>query len=335
MKLEDQLRAVLPLKHYSLKTEESYVGWYRRFVLWHGKRHPVEMGAPEVEAFLTHLAVNLSVAATTQNQALNALVFFYREVLKMELEGIAASRAKHSKRLPVVLTQEETTVLMKAMAGDAGMVCRLLYGCGLRVAEALALRVKDVDLRGGKLEVRSGKGGKDRVITLPKSLLQPLKEHVARVQMLHEADRKAGLPGVMLPHALAVKTPGAGASWPWFWLFPSPSVPDDPRSGIRRRHLPGAGAGGEAGEPDQAGHGPYAEALVRHAPDPARGGHPFRAGTARPCGCAHDGDLLPSFAPHAQAALRGACGRLSRGLASAARLPTRQGDARGDHEPAG
>lgn len=236
MKLEEQLKNAIRLKHFSLRTEESYVGWYRRFVLWHGKRHPAEMGAAEVEAFLTHLAVNRGLAAVSQNQALNALVFLYKQVLGIELEGINAKRAKHTKRMPVVLTQEEAGELLKGVRGDAGLVCKLLYGCGLRVAEALALRVKDVDLRGGMLTVRSGKGDKDRVITLPKTLQQPLSEHRARIEQIHRQDRAEGLPGVALPHAFEVKHPAAAESWEWFWMFPAPSPSLDPRSGIHRRH---------------------------------------------------------------------------------------------------
>ncbi len=235
MKLEDQLRAALRFKQYSLRTEESYVGWYRRYVLWHEKRHPSEMGEPEVEAFLTHLAAERSVSAATQNQALNALIFLYRDVLKVELEGINAQRAKHSRRLPVVLTVGEVGELMKGVSGEAGMVCKLLYGCGLRLAEALSLRIKDVDLNGHKLEVRSGKGGKDRVITLPKSLLQPLTEQRARMELLHKSDRNGDLPGVYLPHAMEVKHPAAATSWEWFWMFPS-GLSQDPRSGVVRRH---------------------------------------------------------------------------------------------------
>jgi integron integrase len=236
MKLEDQLRGAIRLKQYSYRTEETYVGWYRRYVLWHGKRHPAEMGVAEVEAFLKHLAVNRGLAAVSQNQALNALLFLYGEVLKIELEGIDAKRAKHQKRLPVVLTTGEVAELMKGVRGAAGLVCKLLYGCGLRVAEALALRIKDVDLNGTKLEVRGGKGDKDRVITLPKSLLQPLAEHRERVELIHQSDRAAGIPGVFLPHAMATKHPAAAASWEWFWMFPSGSLSTDPRSGVVRRH---------------------------------------------------------------------------------------------------
>ena len=235
-KLEEQLRGAIRLKHYSLKTEESYVGWYRRFILWHGKRHPQEMGAAEIEAFLTHLAVNRGVGAVSQNQALNALIFLYREVLKIELDGIDAKRAKHSRRLPIVLATGEVGGLLKAVKGENGLVCKLIYGCGLRIAEALRLRIKDVDLEGGKVEVRAGKGDKDRVVPLPKSLRQPLGEHRARVEQRHAADRKAGLAGVMLPDAMGTRHPAAAESWPWFWLFPGASLSDDPRTGLRRRH---------------------------------------------------------------------------------------------------
>jgi site-specific recombinase XerD len=186
------------------------VRWYKRFVLFHKDvsgqmRHPADMGAPEVEAFLTHLAVNKHVAAATQNQALNALVFLYREVLEMPLEGIDAMRAKRKKNLPVVLAQEEVKALLTGVKGDTGLAIKLLYGCGLRVAEVQKLRIKDVDVKGGKLEVRGGKGDKDRVITLPQSLRQPIEEHLGRVRTLFESDRRAGVPGVHLPHAMAEK----------------------------------------------------------------------------------------------------------------------------------
>ena len=201
-----------------------------------GSGIPEKWASRRSEAFLTHLAVNRGVAAVSQNQALNALVFLYREVLKMEFEGINAKRAKHSRRLPLVLTTEEMAELLKGVKGEAGLVCKLLYGCGLRLAEALALRIKDVDLAGHKVEVRGGKGDKDRVLPLPKSLGQPLAEHRGRVEQMHRADRKGGLPGVMLPHAMGTKHPGVEASWPWFWMFPSESLSVDPRTGVKRRH---------------------------------------------------------------------------------------------------
>lgn len=181
--------------------------------------------------------MNRTVSASTQNQALNGIVFLYKHVLGMEVEEIAAERAKHSKRLPVVLSVEEVRALLGAVSVEpAGLIVRLLYGCGLRVAEALALRIKDVDLLGGKLEVRGGKGDKDRVITLPKSVRPLLAEHRGRVQLWHEADRAAGVPGVELPYAMAEKNPSAGAAWPWFWFFPGRSLSTDPRSGVVRRH---------------------------------------------------------------------------------------------------
>jgi integron integrase len=182
--------------------------------------------------------VNRGVVAGTQNQALDALIFLYREVLKVELEGIDAKRAKRRRHLPTVLTVGEMGELLKAVKGDAGLVCKLLYGCGLRVAEALSLRIKDVDLAGGKVDVREGKGGKDRVIPLPKLLRQPLEEHRGRVELLHQADRRAGVPGVALPGGLEQRPGGLalGESWTWFWMFPSGSLSEDPRSGLRRRH---------------------------------------------------------------------------------------------------
>lgn len=241
LKLEDRLREKMKLKHYSERTAETYVQWYRRYVLFHKGRlgqavHPGEMGAAEIECFLTHLAVNLDLAASSQNQALNALIFLYRTVLDMPVESIDAMRAKRSQHLPVVLTQGEVATLLGAVKGDAGLAIKILYGCGLRVAEVLRLRVKDVDIAGGKLEVREGKGDKCRVLTLPKSLRQPLEEHRGRVKSLFDADRRDGVPGVHLPHAMAVKNPSAATSWPWTWFFPSNRVYKDEGKGLHGRH---------------------------------------------------------------------------------------------------
>jgi integron integrase len=237
MKLEDRIRELLRFKHYSLRTEEAYVGWYRQFVRHHGLRHPQEMGAAEVEAFLTHLAVNRGVVAGTQNQALNALVFLFKDVLGKPFEGVDAMRAQQSRRLPVVLSVEETRKLLMVMTGEEAVMAKLLYGCGLRVMECLRLRVKDVDVSGGKVEVRSGKGDKDRVLTLPKSLAGVLEAQFQRCRVIHEMDRKAGVAGVYLPGAYDRKSPTAGESWPWFWLFPSGNLSTDPRSdGVERRH---------------------------------------------------------------------------------------------------
>ena len=241
LKLEDRLREKMKVKHYSGKTEETYVQWYRRYVLFHKERlgqavHPAEMGAAEIECFLTHLAVNRDLAASSQNQALNALIFLYRTVLDVPVEGIDAMRAKRSQHLPVVLTQEEVASLLGAVKGDAGLAIKILYGCGLRVAEVLRLRVKDVDIAGGKLEVREGKGDKSRVLTLPKKLRPALEEHLGRVKSLFDADRRDGIPGVHLPHAMAVKNPSAATSWPWTWFFPSNRVTNDEAKELHGRH---------------------------------------------------------------------------------------------------
>ncbi len=236
MRLEDRLRAKVRALGYSLRTEETYAGWYRRYVNYHGKRHPREMGAAEVEEFLTWLAAEKQVAATTQNQALNALVFLYKQVLEMELEGIAAERAKEKKYLPVVLTREEVKAVLDALNGEQRLMCSLMYGCGLRVAECLRLRVKDVDVAGGMVTVQDGKGGKSRATALPKRLQTPLSEHLERVKLLHARDAAAGLPGVYLPEALERKAPAWARELAWYWMWPAEGVSVDPRSGVARRH---------------------------------------------------------------------------------------------------
>lgn len=237
-KLEEQLRDAIKAKHYSRHTADAYAMWYRQYVLFHGKRHPQEMGAEEISAFLRHLCVKRNVAATTHNQALNALVFLYREVLKVELQGIEKSRSRRQKRLPVVLTVEECKALLGAMSGTEGLMARLLYGCGLRVAELLGLRVKDVDLGGGLVIVRGGKGDKDRIIELPERLTPALRDQLAYAKRLWEADRREQRAGVMLPQAFEVKSPKSAVSWEWFWLFPGAEESVDPGSGkVRRHHL--------------------------------------------------------------------------------------------------
>lgn len=237
MKVEDRIREKMRFKHYSLRTEESYVGWYRRFVRFHGLRHPEELGAAEVEAFLTDLAVRKRVVAATQNQALNALVFLFKDVLEKPFEGVDAMRAQVSRRLPVVLSVEEMRKLLMVMTGEEAVMAKLLYGCGLRVLECLRLRVKDVDLSGGKVEVRGGKNDKDRVLTLPKSLAGLLEAQLQRCRVIYDKDREEGVAGVYLPGAYDVKSPTAAESWPWFWLFPSGSLSADPRAeGMVRRH---------------------------------------------------------------------------------------------------
>jgi len=192
-KLLDQVRDVIRLKHYSIRTEKAYVSWIRRYILFHNKRHPREMGSQEIEDFLTHLAVNENVAASTQNQAFNALLFLYREVLKIQLDdSIDAVRAKKPKRLPVVLTKEEVRQVIDAMSGVHQLMAKLLYGSGLRLMECLRLRVKDIDFEQNQIFVRDGKGMKDRVTMLPDSLKAPLQEHLKRVKMMHEGDLANG-----------------------------------------------------------------------------------------------------------------------------------------------
>ena len=209
----------------------------RRFVLFHGKRHPAEMGAAEIADFLTHLAVEHQVAASTQNQALAALLFLYREVLHQDLGELPeATRARRTKRLPVVLSREEARRLLARIDGAPGLVARLLYGSGLRLLEALRLRVQDLDFERREVLVRAGKGDKDRRTTLAVALVAGLRDHLARVHALWERDRRAGVAGVELPHALDRKYPRAGEAWAWQWVFPAPALSLDPRSGIHRRH---------------------------------------------------------------------------------------------------
>lgn len=234
--LEDQLRAAIMAKHYSRHTADAYAMWYRQYVIFHGKRHPAELGAAEISAFLSHLCNERQVAASTHNQALNALVFFYREVLRIELAGIEKSRSHRQKRLPVVLTVPECKALLDAMHGVEGLMARLLYGCGLRVAECLHLRVKDMDLDGQVVTVRGGKGDKDRIIELPERLGPALRDQLAFAHRLWEADRREQRAGVMLPHAFAAKAPSSATSWEWFWLFPAANESQDPDSGVIRRH---------------------------------------------------------------------------------------------------
>jgi integron integrase len=231
------VRNAIRLKHYSLRTERTYVGWIRRFILFHGKRHPLEMGAAEVTAFLSHLAVEGKVASSTQNQALAALLFLYRRVLEVELPWLdGVQRAKASQRLPVVLTEDEIARLFAHLDGVPGLMARLTYGAGLRLMECVRLRIKDIDFGRGELVIRQGKGDKDRVTMLPSTLAAPLRELLQRNRDLYAADRAANLPGVEMPFALERKYPNAATSWPWFWVFPARDLSTDPRSGVRRRH---------------------------------------------------------------------------------------------------
>ena len=236
-KLLDQVRGKIRLKHYSIRTEQAYVDWIRRFILFFGKQHPRELGAAEVEQFLTHLAVEGKVAASTQSQAKSALLFLYREVLDNELPWLDnVERAKVPKRLPVVLTREEVMAVLTRLEGTHWLVASLLYGTGLRIMEALRLRVKDVEFSRKEILVRDGKGFKDRVTMLPVALAAPLAAHLKRVKALHEQDLAAGRGAVYLPYALERKYPGAARDWAWQYVFPSAGLSEDPRTGIVRRH---------------------------------------------------------------------------------------------------
>lgn len=236
-KLLDQVRGKIRLKHYSIRTEQAYVDWIKRFILHFGKRHPRDLGAGEVEQFLTHLAVAGNVAASTQNQAKSALLFLYREVLETELPWLDnVERARAPKRLPVVLTHDEMHAVLSRLSGTHWLIASLLYGAGLRIMEALRLRVKDADFARREILVRDGKGFKDRVTMLPAALAAPLAEHLKRVKALHEQDLAAGRGAVYLPYALERKYPGAARDWAWQYVFPSANLSVDPRTGIERRH---------------------------------------------------------------------------------------------------
>ena len=236
-RLLDQLRDRLRVKHYSIRTEKVYVHWVRRFILHQGKRHPRDMGAAEVEAFLTHLAVDRRVAASTQNQAKSAILFLYKEVLNMELPWLDdLVAAKVSQRLPVVLTPGEVRDLLLHLSGTMHLVVSLLYGTGMRLMEGLRLRVKDIEFVRREILIREGKGGKDRVTVLPENLIAPLREQLTHAQRLHRTDLEAGRGEVWLPDALSVKYKNAGRAWGWQYVFPAPKRSIDPRSGKERRH---------------------------------------------------------------------------------------------------
>jgi integron integrase len=237
-RLLDQVRAVIRTKHYSLRTEQTYLHWIKRFIVFNGKRHPREMGGPEVEAFLSDLAVTLNVAANTQNLALAAILFLYRDVLEIDLPWLdGVTRAKKPQRLPVVLSQAEVSRLMDELSAQAaGLVARLLYGTGMRLTEALRLRVKDLDLNRREIVVRSGKGAKDRVTVLPKTLVEPLRSQLAMRRTMYERDHHLGKAQVWLPDALARKYPRAQSEWAWQYVFAASGFSTDPRSGQMRRH---------------------------------------------------------------------------------------------------
>ncbi len=235
--LLDQMRDLLRARHYSIRTENAYVDWAKRYILFHHKRHPDTLGAPEINAFLTHLAVEAKVAASTQTQALSALLFLYREVLRLALdEPLAIVRAKKPQRLPVVLTRAEAQAVLRGLSGDYQLMAKLLYGSGLRLMECVRLRVKDLDFEQRQIVVRDGKGMKDRVTMLPDQLHEPLQIHLAQVSQLHQSDLEKGYGAVYLPYALERKYPHAPTDWRWQYVFPSDRLSLDPRSGVMRRH---------------------------------------------------------------------------------------------------
>lgn len=236
-RLLEQVREAIRTRHYSLRTEEAYIRWTREYILFYGKRHPAELGAREVSAFISHLAVGRKVAASTQTQALSALLFLYREVLALPIGWVDdVERAKKPKRLPVVFTREEARAVLSRLRDEPWLMASLLYGSGLRLMECVRLRVKDLDLSRSRITVRDGKGGKDRVTVLPASLVEPLKRQLERAAALHELDLREGFGQVYLPYALARKYPAADREWCWQYVFPARHRSRDPRSGREQRH---------------------------------------------------------------------------------------------------
>jgi integron integrase len=235
--LLDKVRERIRLKHYSIRTEQAYVDWIRRFILFHGKRHPAEMGAAEIVAFLTDLAVERNVAAATQNLARTALLFLYREILAIELPWLdGVEHAKRPSRLPIVLTRTEVRDVLGRLEGTHRLLGSLLYGAGLRIMEGVRLRIKDVDFERREIVVRDGKGAKDRVTLLPRMAAARLRAHLRVIRRIHERDLAEGFGAVYLPTALERKWPSAAREWGWQYIFPAPTRSPDPRSGLVRRH---------------------------------------------------------------------------------------------------
>lgn len=235
-KLLHRVRWHLRVKRYSIRTEHAYLDWIRRYILFHKKRHPTEMGEEEIAAFLSHLAVNRRVSASTQNQALCALLFLYQQVLEQKLEFIDLERAKRPPKIPVVFTRAEARAVLAQLKGDYRLMAHLLYGSGLRLLECLRLRVKDIDFGYRQITVRESKGLRERVTLLPERLCPPLQAHFARVKELHRQDLARGGGAVYLPSALHRKYPGAAKQWAWQYIFPASQASLDPRTGARRRH---------------------------------------------------------------------------------------------------
>lgn len=238
MRLMDQVRDRIRFKQYSIRTESTYCEWIKRYIFFHNKRHPSKMGVSEIESFLTHLASKRKVAASTQNVALNALLFLYREVLQIELPRLNDfEHAKRPKKLPVVLSQKEVKLLLSIIEHPLhNLILSMLYGTGMRLMECIRLRIKDIDFEKQEIVIRSGKGNKDRVTMLPDSLISDLKIQMDKVKQCFLSDRELKVSGVYMPFALDRKYPAAGTEWGWQWLFPSSKLSIDPRSGIERRH---------------------------------------------------------------------------------------------------
>ncbi len=236
-KLLDQVRNIIRRKHYSIRTEQAYVDWIKRFIIYHNKCHPAEMAEEEVAQFLTHLARDLNVAASTQNQALSALLFLYKEVFKQEIGWLEkVERVRRPAKLPVVLTRSEVKEIFAHLHGTPKLMAGLLYGSGLRLMECVRLRVKDIDFALAQITVRDAKGGKDRVTMLPLNLSEPLRRHLLRMKAQHEQDLEDGFGTVHLPFALGRKFPNAVREWAWQYVFPSSRIAVDPRSSKRQRH---------------------------------------------------------------------------------------------------
>ena len=237
-KLLDRVREKIRLKHYSIRTEESYTQWIKRYIHFHGLKHPEMMGTREIEEFLTHLAINEKVAPSTQNQAFNALLFLYREVLNISLEGqnIQAMRAKRKERVPIVLTREEVKSIILQLEGIYQLIAKILYGGGLRILECLRLRVKDIDFNRNEITLWDTKSPKDRISFLPPTVKEPLQIHLASVKLLHQQDLEKGFGEVYLPYALEKKFTNAQREWKWQYVFPAQTFSIDPRSGKKRRH---------------------------------------------------------------------------------------------------
>lgn len=236
-KLLDQLRDLIRTKHLSIRTEKTYVQWAKRFILYHNKTHPVRMGAEQINQYLTFLAVKKRVAASTQNQALNAIVFMYKHLLGQNTTDIGNYvRAKRSQKIPVVLSKDEVQELFKHITGVYKLIAGLLYGSGLRIMECMRLRIKDVDFKYKCITVRDGKGQKDRVTMLPDKITHRLKLQIERAKIIHHQDLNDGIGSIYLPFAIERKYKNAGKDWRWQYVFPAPNLSIDPRSGIKRRH---------------------------------------------------------------------------------------------------